>query len=368
VIPVRAVAAAVLLSAAAAVAEEERPLFVDPDDGWFDVTGFLSTRYGFVPVIAPITEPAVGYGAAGALVFVDRDRNAPPSARPDLYAAGGMLTESSSWGTLGGYAGTWLGGDLRTLAGAGYVSLNLQHYGIGEDSALSQNPVAFNLRAAVAGASAAMRIPSTALFAGLGMGFAKARVELHGNLPSATDSEATFLALRPLLQLDTRDNVFTPTRGLFGEAAVSFVHEGNGTWFELLDLTAIGYLPLSSDLYLGARGGAGFSFGDAPFYLRPYVVLRGAPAMRYQGEQTGELEAELRWQFWKRFSLVGFGGVGGAWTSFLDFDRSEAVFTYGAGFRYELARGLGLHMGADFAFGANGFVLYIQFGSAWFHL
>jgi hypothetical protein len=69
-----------------------------------------------------------------------------------------MLTESSSWGTLGGYAGTWLGGDLHTMAGAGYLSLNLQHYGIGEDSALSQNPVAFNLRAAVAGASAAMRI------------------------------------------------------------------------------------------------------------------------------------------------------------------------------------------------------------------
>jgi len=43
--------------------------FFDADDGWFDVSGFLDTAYGFVPVIAPITEPAVGYGAAGALVF-----------------------------------------------------------------------------------------------------------------------------------------------------------------------------------------------------------------------------------------------------------------------------------------------------------
>jgi len=157
-------------------------------------------------------------------------------------------------------------------------------------------------------------------------------------------------------------------RGVFGEASLAVSHLNPGDWFELLDLTAIGYLPLLEDLYLGVFTGAGFSFGDAPFYLRPWVVLRGAPALRYQGEQTAEVEAELRWQFWKRFSLVGFGGVGGAWTGVFGFDRSEAVFTGGAGFRYEIARKHGLHMGADFAFGQNGFVLYIQFGSAWMRL
>jgi len=33
----------------------------------------LDSVYGFVSVIVPITEPAVGYyGAAGALMFIDR--------------------------------------------------------------------------------------------------------------------------------------------------------------------------------------------------------------------------------------------------------------------------------------------------------
>lgn len=44
----------------------------DTEDGWFDLSEFLDTTYGFVPVVMPITEPAVGYGAVGALVFIDR--------------------------------------------------------------------------------------------------------------------------------------------------------------------------------------------------------------------------------------------------------------------------------------------------------
>jgi hypothetical protein len=51
-----------------------------------------------------------------------------------------------------------------------------------------------------------------------------------------------------------------------------------------------------------------------PFYLRPFISLRGAPIMRYQGDEVAQLEAELRWQFWQRFSVVGFAiQVGGAW-------------------------------------------------------
>src|SRR5262245_26590519 len=366
----RSAGAALLLGVATAgQAAESESLFVDPEDGWFDVSAFVAKAYGFVPVAAPITEPAVGYGAAAALVFVDRDPNAGPAAPPDLYAAGGMLTASQSWAAFGGYSVRWLGGDLHTKGGAGYVSLNLEHYGLGDDPALSQNPVSYNLRAAVATTTATMRIASTPLHAGLGVALARTHLELHGNIAGARDAESTLISLRPLVQLDTRDNLFTPTRGLFGETGLSIAHRSDGSWFELLDLAAIGYTPLFlPELFLGVRGGAGFSFGDAPFYLRPFVVLRGAPAMRYQGEQTAELEAELRWQFWKRFSLVAFGGAGGAWTGTFGFDRSKSVFTYGTGFRYELARKLGLHMGADFAFGQDGFVLYIQLGSAWFRL
>jgi glucose/arabinose dehydrogenase len=88
-------------------------------------------------------------------------------------------------------------------------------------------------------------------------------------------------------------------------------------------------------------------------------------AIRYQGEEVAQAEMELRWQFWKRISLVGLGGLGSAWNDLGDFSNEETVTTYGAGVRYEIARRYGLHMGADVAFGPDDPILYIQFGSAW---
>ena len=130
-------------------------------------------------------------------------------------------------------------------------------------------------------------------------------------------------------------------------------------------MTLIHYMPLNSRVTLGVRTGTTFSFGDVPFYLLPFVTLRGAPVMRYQGEDVGEVEIEARWQFWKRFSLVGFVGYGAAWIDAQRLDHLTSVVTGGTGFRYELARKYGLHAGADVAFGPDDTALYIQFGSAW---
>ena len=87
--------------------------------------------------------------------------------------------------------------------------------------------------------------------------------------------------------------------------------------------------------------------------------------MRYQGDETAQNEAELRWQFWKRFSLVGFAGGGVAWNDFERLGNTQTVVTGGAGFRYELARKYGIHMGLDVAFGPDNTAIYVQVGSAW---
>ena len=87
--------------------------------------------------------------------------------------------------------------------------------------------------------------------------------------------------------------------------------------------------------------------------------------MRYQGEEVAQVEAELRWQFWKRFSLMGFAGVGAAWNHFERFQRTQTIPTGGGGFRYEVARKYGIHAGIDVAFGPDNAAVYFQVGSAW---
>jgi hypothetical protein len=119
-------------------------------------------------------------------------------------------------------------------------------------------------------------------------------------------------------------------------------------------------------LSLGMKAEATFSFDQAPFYMRPFINLRGAAIRRYVGEHAADVELEARWQCWRRFSLVAFAGTGIAWNDFDRFQSEQTIVTGGAGIRYELARRYGLHMGIDVAFGPDDPAFYVQFGSAWF--
>jgi hypothetical protein len=69
--------------------------------------------------------------------------------------------------------------------------------------------------------------------------------------------------------------------------------------------------------------------GDVPFYQLPYIELRGIPALRYQGDETAVIEAELRWNATPRWAIVAFAGTGHA---------EESASAWGAGFRYLVAR------------------------------
>ena len=63
--------------------------------------------------------------------------------------------------------------------------------------------------------------------------------------------------------------------------------------------------------------------------------------------------------------MLGFIGGGRAWTDRESFGDASTVVAQGAGFRYQIARSYGLHVGLDLARGPEDTVLYIQVGSAW---
>ena len=190
-------------------------------------------------------------------------------------------------------------------------------------------------------------------------------VEPPGILPG--DRHLRLAGLTPSITLDTRDNFFTPTRGVYLDLSVPVFRQdlGGDRDFELVTLSAMYFRPLSPSLYFAIRGAGKDSSDGTPFYLRPYVSLRGVPALRYQGEQAAEVEAELRWQFHPRFSLVGFGGGGIARSSLTGREQEQSVGAGGVGFRYLIARTYGLHMGLDVAMGPDDPAIYVVFGSPW---
>lgn len=342
-------------------------------DGWPDLSEFLDEKYGFLPVVIPITEPAVGYGAAGGVAFLSKPlaEAADGFGRPNITAVGGLGTENGSWGAVAGDVRHWLDDRIQTLVGLAWASINLDFYGLGADPVLGDHPLRYNLEPRGGLFQGKYRIGHSRAWAGLG--YALAITDVTFSAPAGTPglpayrSQEQLGALTPLLSYDSRDNFFTPTRGWYLEANAGLFDPalGSDETFQRVRLIAMQFVPVHPRWTLAWRADAAASFGDEPFYLRPYLSLRGAAAMRYQGEEIAQLEGEVRWQFWRRLSLVGFVGGGAAWNHLDHFDNDQSILTGGTGVRYEMARKYGLHLGFDIAFGPDSPVFYIQVGSAW---
>jgi len=227
--------------------------FRSADDGWLDVSGFLDEKYGFLPIAIPITEPAVGYGAAGALAFLSQPLGEARAGfgRPDITIAGGLGTENGSWGLLAGDIRHWFDDRIETQAGITHLSVNLDFHGIGQDARLDNHPLRYNLEPTGGVVRAKYRLGDSTFWLGLGYAFAATRVTFEA--PAGTPGLPEFRrnsnvgGLTPSFTYDTRDNLFTPLRGSFVELVVGVFSPvlGGDDDFQRLQLTAMQYVPCS---------------------------------------------------------------------------------------------------------------------------
>jgi hypothetical protein len=196
--------------------------FKDPKDGQFDTSDFMINHHGpmFVPII--ITEPALGYGGGGGLLFVhknalpdqhqtlDDDSNPEQKPRfvpPNVTAVYGFGTETQSWAAGGQHLGIWRGDTIRTLTLGGYASLNLTFYP--EDQAAEANLAGFVIEQEVE-----FRIGDTPLFLGARYRYSNVDVspaESDGTLPDLPSDSLGALGIAA--HWDTRDGIFAPTSG-----------------------------------------------------------------------------------------------------------------------------------------------------------
>jgi hypothetical protein len=359
-----------------------KEFLTDPEDGAFDLSRFIKTRTGFVPILAPITEPAVGYGVAGGLVFFHRKEGelSPEPAPagegrmtpPSLTAVGGFATENGSRGVFGGHRGVWMGDRIRYLGALGYASLQLSFYGTGSQS--SDISREFEIKTVPFLQDIAVRIGESDFFAGLRYALVVSDVtfSMGGIFPGVDGREGNGNSrvggLIPYLEYDSLDNFFTPGRGLHAKGSLGFFDHIFGGDYDYRELHAmtVGYWPVLPTVVAGLRLDGQFVAGNAPFYALPYVQLRGIPAMRYQGTDVVVLETEERWMVTPRWGLVGFAGIGKAADGLDALRDAETVWNAGSGCRYLTAREFGLQMGVDVARGPEQWAIYVVFGNAWY--
>jgi hypothetical protein len=357
-------AAGLLLAAVPARAAASSP-FVDPTDGAFDVDRFLASRYGFLPVMMPVTEPAVGLGVAGGLVFLHGTLGGEEDAEgrripPSISAAVGMYTSNGSWAAGGGPLGHWYGGAVRYAGGAAYTSLRLSAW----DAAGTE--IRFTLDAVPVVQDLTFRLGNSELFAGARYTFISSTVSANGSGLAAIESrdlESRLSGLGPVLRWDGRDSIFSPSRGVRAEVAVTWYASWLGSDREGWkgSVKEVAYTPLAPWLVGALRLDLQLSGGDLPFWFRPFIQLRGIPMLRYQGRHVAVAETEERIDFTPRWSAVVFGGVGVA----AAVPQPTLAWSAGTGFRYLVARQFGVRMGLDVARGPEEWAAYVIVGNSW---
>lgn len=356
-------------------------VFIDPQDGYLDGSRWLLEHSGFLPVPIIITEPAVGYGGGVALVFMSKDKDAPPMERtadgsikfspPVITAIAAAFTENGT--KFGGvfHKRSWNHDHWRYLGGIGAASVNLDFYGLnGTETTQYLPPLAYNLDGFGLIQDLRYRIAESDWFLGFRYLYADVTSSFGGDLPSFMPDPKERLrngGLALVANVDTRDNTLTPEKGYQAEFRYYFFDKmfGGERSYELglMDLT--GFWKFNHEW--GAAGRFLFKHiqGDAPFYSKPYIDVRGIAKMRYQGDSAASAEVEIRWNPQPRWQYLAFGGAGKAETEIRNFEKPETASAYGIGFRYLLARLLGFKMGIDIARGPEETVWYIQAGTAW---
>lgn len=351
-----------------------KAILKDTLDGKLDASRFLIEANGFIPVPQIITEPSLGYfGMLFAPVFIQPNKYAKKGeyVPPNITLAFIGYTANNSW-MLGGMRIAHLPQyGLKYRFGTAYTSLNLDFYrtlpGVGEQE------FAFNFKTLPVFGSLTKRIGSTDFFAGLEY------LYLHNdvtpefeftNLPDFVrekDLKSVISSPGVVIELDKRDNVFTPNKGVYFSTDYRVNASWTGSDFEYQNYTfnLLQFYQLQDNWVSAFRIQGKMIFGDAPFFALPTIDLRGVPRSRYQGKEAYLVETEQRYDFSMRWSGVAFTGLAKAIPRNESFGDAQWVYNYGAGFRYLVARMFGLRMGIDVAASNDDFGYYIIFGSAW---
>jgi hypothetical protein len=351
----------------------------DSIDHAIDLSDYIIYAHGFIVIPTIITEPALG-GIGGAVAPIFLKKHAPVIdengkkrfINPDITGGMGMYTGNKSWMVAGFRSATLIKLKILYRVMAAYGDMNLSFY----ENMPNGDDIEFklNFRSTIFYTQWLKQFKNAKWSAGPQYLFLNSDItlpDLNLNLPPSfvkpKDIKSTVSQLGGAIQFDGRDNIFTPDKGVRIQSDFFWSDDAIGSDYDAwrVNLSAIGYYPLSKKLIGGLRIEGEQAFGSPPFYLLPGINLRGIPAARYMGKTSIVTEAEFRWDVYRRWSLMAYGGLASA---FNDWDQAFAkpvVYSYGSGFRYLLARKFKLRMGIDVAKGPEQWAYYIVFGSNW---
>lgn len=191
--------------------------FRDPEDGAFDLSSFLLEHNGVLPIIIPITEPAVGYGAALAVLYFHKRKKKYDTYVPNSVSGViGLATENKTWGAGAFHSHIFGKNRVRTMTAIFKPNVNFKYYGNGSDI-LASNPVGINLDSWLFHQKAEVRNANTKLYVGAAYTYLNSEVSID-SIPNSPlinvilrrlNTNSTISTIEPMI---ATKHVYTNTR------------------------------------------------------------------------------------------------------------------------------------------------------------
>jgi outer membrane protein assembly factor BamA len=172
------------------------------------------------------------------------------------------------------------------------------------------------------------------------------------------------------INLDYRDNLFYPRKGLFSEIAIQTFQKTLGSNFVwtryLADVSK--YFPISKRSVLAFNGLIDINTGNPPFTLMASLGgtkrMRGYYEGRFRDNNSVLFQSEFRSPLIGRFGFTIFGSIGAVASRINEFSSANIRSTLGTGLRFRIDRKEKLNLRLDIAAGKNSTALYFTVGEA----
>ena len=259
----------------------------------------------------------------------------------------------------------------RIRAAAGNVNVNFQFYY--EDPVVAVGDfVDYTTKANLAGIQVQRNI-FRRVYAGLTGTYISTTTTFNfpDELGGDSTHKSTMNNIGYILSNDTRDDVNYPVRGMFLNFKNQFYRSWVGSDYKLtryiLTYNQFFTLRKNEKHVLVLRTHFDLGTGDVPFEGQSVVGMddiRGYSQGKYRGDQLYTLQTEYRWNFYKRWGMVGFFGLASAVESFSDIFDSQVLPSAGAGIRFKMIPSEKINIGIDGAIGRDDYSITFRIGEA----
>ncbi len=285
----------------------------------------------------------------------------------------GMYTTNKTY-FAGAFQNYFLREDTwRLKVAAGYGNINFQYWQESPD--MYGTFVDYSTRHSFIMLQAQRRIYNK-LFGGINMVFSEAKTEYDEKANIPEDERVDYQSMNNfgyLFTLDKRNHQMNPYSGFNIVFKNDFYRNwfGSSVNFEKFKIVYNHFYTINNTRnILVTRVSAKLSTGDVPFQGQNVVGrddIRGYSEGKYRDNQVYAIQAEYRWNFYKKFGMVGFFGMASAVNNAGEIFKNDILPGGGVGLRYMMIPNERINIGLDVAAGKDDWGLYFRIGEAFNH-